>query len=211
MKRITLIVTAAFLLAACNGKGDCVIKGSLPQEIEGVYIVNEDEEVLDSCAVVDGKFALRCGRTALEPVALVMGEYAEPLALVPESSSITVNITGGQASITGSRLSQELAGLQKWAMSTYMDYMDKIEKLYEEEENEAADALIAERGEVICKHCRKVFKSHKNDFVGIQAMILMMRDLDKAEFIGLYESAGEGVKNYPAISSFYKSLEEAGE
>ncbi|MBQ9463306.1 MAG: DUF4369 domain-containing protein [Bacteroidales bacterium] len=211
MKKICLAIGTALLLAACNGGGECIIKGSLPQETGGVYIVNEEEEVLDSCAVVDGKFALRCGRSAVEPVALVMGEYAEPLILVPESSSITVNIDGSQASITGSRLSQELAGLQKWAMSAYMDYMDKIEKLYEDEENEAADALIAERGEVICKHCRKVFKAHKNDYVGIQAMILMMRDLDRAEFFSLYETAGEGVKNYPMIASYYKSFEEAKE
>lgn len=208
MKKVFFLAAALILAAACSESGDCVIKGSVPGDVDTISLINHEEVVLDSCYVLNGKFRFTCERQKEAPVAIVMDKYSDPVPLIPDSGTITVKIGGKNAKISGSKRSRQLNELQNWAINLYMKTSGELEKLFEAKDYAAAEAFVDKRDADIVKHCKPIFKAHKDDYVGVQAMVLMYNKLDKDEFISLYESAAPCVQNDFRLVGYYKTVKK---
>ena len=207
MKKLLVIAAAVALLAACDESEDCVIKGTVPGDVSCVTLIDANRTPIDSCYVADGQFRLVCERHKDAPVAVTVNNYSEPTILVPESSSITLKIgPDGVVSIKGSKASKEFNDLQKWAVNFYMEANNELEKLFAAGDNQGAEDYMDGRNALIVKHCKPIFNAHKDDYVGVQAMVLMHNKLEKEEFLALYEKAGDCVKNDFRVSAYYNSV-----
>jgi len=202
------MAVAAVLFAACSEGGECVIKGSVPEDVSTVSLINQDEVVLDSCYVANGKFRFSCEKKKDVAVALIMDKYADPITLIPDASSITVKVGEKGANISGSKRSKELSALQTWAINMYMTTSGELEKLFEAKDYEAAEAFVDKRDADIIKHCKPIFKAHKDDYVGVQAMVLIYNKLDRNEFVKLYESAGPCVQEDFRLLGYYNNIKK---
>ena len=206
MKKYLILVAVLVLTAACSGGEDCTIKGTVPDDVKTVLLIDRSEHVLDSSFVSNGEFRFVCDRSVEEPVAIKINRYNEPVIIIPDSKEINVKINAKDVSIKGSKLSKEHAALEKWAVNLYMTTSNQLEKLFEAGDTDAADALVDSRDTEIVKHCKPIFKAHKADYVGVLAMVLMQNKLDKKEFLKLYDSAGDCVKNDFRVSVYHDSL-----
>lgn len=197
-----------FLVLAC-APNECLISGTISDTTGTVSLIGDTPSgIIDSCEVRDGKFALKCPRSRELVVAIVRdGNRNDPVVIVPDAKHITVNVSNGGAIVEGSPVTVELQNLQTWAMSTWLDYEEKAMKLIEDGDKAGAKAVTDERYLCIVEHCREVYGKHKHDQAGVQAMHLMMYDMDKDEFLDLF-GRNPLLQKDPVISGFAASLQE---
>ena len=192
MKRILLALITLTMVCACNNQV-CKINGTITDPVDTVRLVHMIDGVLDVAAVKDGTFTLQCPINPEFTVSILRGDDYDPIILVPDSKKITVSMEGNVPVVSGSSLSEELQALQQWCMNTFFA------------------APNAETMKQIADHCREVYLAHKDDAIAPQAMVFLMDQLDKDEFIELYEQGGKAVKADAHIGGYYEHLKSLPE
>ena len=205
MNKLLSFCLSVLAVCACGNKV-CTISGTIDDPVDSVSLVDLSGAELDKCAVVDGAFTLTCPRGPEVGVSILRGELYMPIALIADSKAITVSMADGQPVISGSPLSEALQEFQQWAMATFSDYMQRANALIEEGNQEEADAVNAERHQVLATHCREVYLDHKDDLLGVQAMNLLMFEVDEDEFIELYEQGGKVIQDDAEIGGYYEQV-----
>ncbi|MBP9999017.1 MAG: AhpC/TSA family protein [Bacteroidales bacterium] len=184
MRNTTLIIAASTILAAsvsCSaGAGKCVINGSCEGAAEDAVVYMYDShgrEVLDSAAVVDGKFKFTEARSE-DQTCMVVLDRSRMVVLVPDAAKIDV-VLGEENKVSGSPLTDKL-----------------------NEYNDTGMAKYQEGGmESYVEYCREVFEDNKDNIIGYQAFTDVMYELDLEEFDELYAEAGEKVKSDERIAA----------
>lgn len=226
MKRILFALMALAVLAACNENNDnvCIISGTLTDPVDTVRLVDMSGKVLDVAAVTDGTFALKCEIDPETGVSILRGPlpsgevcyideamgYA-PVSLIPDAKEISVIITDSVPVVSGSPLSQEIQEYQKWAMDTFFGNMENSMALMESGDSIAAENVYAGGMRLIADHSREVYREHKADAIGAQALGLLIDFVDEDEFIALYEQGGKAVKADTQLSDYYNRLKSLPE
>lgn len=193
MKRILFALLMLILFSACNNEQVCKINGTITDSVDTVRLVHMTNGVLDVAAVKDGKFTLQCPIDPEFTVSILRGDDFDPIVLVPDTKKITVAMKDNVPVVTGSPLSEELQALQQWCMNTFFA------------------APNDETMKQIAEHCREVYLQHKNDAIAPQAMIFLMDQIDKDEFIALYEQGGKAIKADANIGGYYEHLKSLPE
>ena len=197
-----LVLVAA--LSAC-GQPVCTINGHLEDPVASVSLVDESG-VVDECDVIDGTFVLKCNKNPEGVVGILRGDGYDPIGLIPDTNEMTVTVIDGKTHVSGSPLSEEYQNLQKWLVSTFMAYNERWAELNREGKREEADLVVAERKKVVSDHCLEIYGNHPSDYVGHQALSIIMEDLPENEFIALYEQGSKLIREDPAISGYYEHL-----
>ena len=192
MKKLFFALLILVMACSCNDQV-CKISGTITDPVDTVRLVHMTEGVLDVAAVKDGKFTLQCPIDSEFPVSILRGDDYDPIVLVPDSKKITVSMKDNVPVVTGSPLSEELQELQQWCMNTFFA------------------APNAETMKQIAEHCREVYLQHKDDAIAPQAMTFLIDQLDKDEFIALYEQGGKAVKADASIGGYYEHLKSLPE
>lgn len=205
MKKILLAIITLATICACN-RQVCKINGTITDPVDTVCLVHMTNGVLDVAAVKNGTFTLQCPIDPEFTVSILRGDDYDPIVLVPDSKKIKVSMEGNIPVVSGSPLSEELQELQQWCMNTFFGNLGKIMAMSEAGDTLGADALNAETMKQIADHCREVYLKHKDNAVAPQALNLMMDQLDKDEFIELYEQGGKAVKADAKIGGYYEHL-----
>jgi len=201
-----LIAVISVLTVCACGEQVCSISGKIDDPVDSVFLVDRFGAELDKCAVVDGAFTLTCPRGPEMGVSVMRGERYAPISLIADSKAITVSMTDGKPVISGSPLSEGLQEFQQWTMATFMDYNQRIMALSEEGKREEAAAVSEELHQVLAARHRKVYLDHKDDLLGMQAMTLLMNEVDEDEFIDLYEQGGKLIQDDAEIGGYYEHL-----
>lgn len=196
------------MLAACSGGGDCIIKGSVPSDVKSVKISGIDGKVLEQCAVENGKFSFTCPRSVEKPIAVTAGKNSEPVIIIPDSKSINLKITGKGTSVKGSKLAEQSLALQKWAVKLYTTTAGEMEKSFQAGDSQGAAEIMNKRDKDIVAHCRPIFNAHKSDYLGVQALVMMINKVDSKEFVKMYESAPEFAKQDFRLSTYYNNVKK---
>lgn len=205
MKKLLIAFVALLMVCSCNNQV-CKISGTISDPVDTVRLVGMMDELLDVSAVKDGTFALQC---AIDPeigVSIIRGEDYDPIALIPDSKKITVSMEDGVPNVSGSPLSQELQALVQWLMTTFFENTNKLVAMQEAGDTLGAEALGVEMNNKIVSHCREVYQEHKNDAIGVQALVILKEFIDEDEFLALYEQGGKAVKNDASIGGYYEHL-----
>ena len=205
MKRILFALITLTMVCACNNQV-CKINGTLTDAVDTVRLVHESGDVLDVAEVKDGTFTLQCPIDSEFAVSILRGNDYDPIVLVPDSKKITISMADNVPVVSGSPLSEELQALQQWCMSTFFESVSKSLAMEEAGDTIGAQALGVETMKQIAEHCREVYLVHKDDAIAPQAMSLMMDQLDKDDFIELYEQGGKAVKADASIGGYYEHL-----
>lgn len=205
MNKFISIVLSMSVVCSC-GHQVCTIKGEISDPVDTVRLFSMTGLLLDQCAVTDGAFILTCEIDPENGVSVSRGEEYDPISLIPDSKEITIAMNEGKPVISGSPLSCELLELQQWALSTFMGYSMQAMSLIEAGDQQGADAVNAEMHKTIASHCRDIYMNHKTDALGMQAMTLMMMDLDEDEFMELYEQGGKVIQENAQIGGYYEHL-----
>ena len=192
MKKILFVLSILVMVCSCN-KQVCKISGTITDPVDSVRLVHITEGVLDVAAVKDGKFTLQCPIDPEFTVSILRGDDYDPIVLVPDSKKITVSMKDNVPVVTGSPLSEELQALQQWCMNTFFA------------------APNAETMKQIAEHCREVYLVHKDDAIAPQAMTFLIDQLDKNDFIALYEQGGKAVKADAELGGYYEHLKSLPE
>ena len=192
MKKILFALSILVMVCSCNNQV-CKIYGAITDPVDSVHLVHSTEGVLDIAAVKDGKFTLQCPIDPEFTVSILRGDDYDPIVLVPDSKKITVSMKDNVPVVTGSPLSEELQALQQWCMSTFFA------------------APNAETMKQIAEHCREVYLVHKDDAIAPQAMTFLIDQLDKNDFIALYEQGGKAVKADAELGGYYEHLKSLPE
>ena len=192
MKRTLFVLLTLVIVCSCN-KQVCTINGTITDPVDSVQLVKMTDGVVDVAAVKDGKFTLQCPIDPEFTVSILRGDDYDPIILVPDSKKITVTMKDKVPVVTGSPLSEELQALQQWCMTTFFA------------------APNAETMKQIAEHCREVYLQHKDDAIAPQAMTFLIDQLDKNDFIALYEQGGKAVKADASIGGYYEHLKSLPE
>jgi thiol-disulfide isomerase/thioredoxin len=210
MKKIFLAFITLTMVCACNNQV-CKINGTITDPVDSVQLVKMTDGVVDVAAVKDGKFTLQCPIDPEFTVSILRGDDYDPIILVPDSKKITVSMEGNIPVVSGSPLSEEFQALQQWCMSTFFENMSKALALEEAGDTAGAQALNAGTMKQIADHCREVYLLHKDDAIAPQAMTFLIDQIDKDEFIELYEQGGKAVKADAHIGGYYEHLKSLPE
>ena len=216
MKRLLFFVMTLTVLCACNDNM-CTISGTLTDPVDTVRLVSMTGELLDVAAVNNGQFTLKCEMNSETGVSVLRGvpsyedpeEGYDPIALIPDTKKIKVAVTDGVTVVSGSPLSEELQEFQQWSMNTFFENLEKIMALVEADDTIGADKLNAEMSDQMASHCREVYLQHTKDALGVQALGMLLdweRDMDKEDFLALYEQGGNAVKENAEIGGYYEYL-----
>ena len=193
MKKLLFAFLTLTMLYACNNEQVCKISGTITDPVDSVRLVHMTNGVLDVAAVKNGTFTLQCPIDPEFTVSILRGEDYDPINLIPDTKKITVTVTDGMPAVSGSPLSEELQALQQWCMNTFF-----------------ADPN-AETMKQIAEHCREVYLQHKDDAIAPQAMSFLIDQIDKDDFIALYEQGGKAVKADASIGGYYEHLKSLPE
>lgn len=193
MKRILFALLTLTMFYACNNEQVCKINGTITDPVDTVRLVHMTNGVLDVAAVKDGKFTLQCPIDPEFIVSILRGDNYDPINLIPDTKKITVSMKDNVPVVTGSPLSEELQALQQWCMNTFF-----------------ADPN-AETMKQIAEHCREVYLQHKDDAIAPQAMSFLIDQIDKDDFIALYEQGGKAVKADASVGGYYEYLKSLPE
>ena len=205
MKKIISIALSVSAICSC-GHQVCTIKGEISDLIDTVRLFSMPGSLVDLCAVSDGAFTLTCEIDPENVVSVSRGENYDPISLIPDTKEIFITMDEGKPVVSGSPLSRELQELQQWALSTFMENNMKAMSLIEAGDQQSADAMMAQMHKTIASHCREIYINHKTDALGIQAMTLMMMDLDEDDFIELYEQGGKVIQEDAQIGGYYEHV-----
>ena len=190
MKKILFALIALVMVCSCN-KQVCTIKGTITDPVDTVRLVHMTNGVLDVAAVKNGTFTLQCPIDPEFTVSILRGDNYDPINLIPDTKKITVSMKDNIPVVAGSPLSEELQALQQWCMNTFFD------------------APNAETMKKIAEHCREVYLVHKDDAIAPQAMSFLIDQIDKDDFIALYEQAGKAIQADANIGGYYEYLKSS--
>lgn len=205
MNKFISIVLSISAICSC-GQQICTIRGEISDPVDSVRLFSMKGSLVDQCAVTDGAFTLTCEIDSENGVSVSRGENYDPISLIPDTKEIIITMDEGKPVVSGSPLSNELQELQQWALSTFMENSMKAMSLIEAGDQKGADAINAEMHKTIASHCREIYLNHKTDALGMQAMTLMMMDLDEDEFMELYEQGGKVIQEDAQIGGYYEHL-----
>ena len=169
----------------------CTINGTITDPVDTVRLVHMTNGVLDVAAVKNGTFTLQCPIDPEFTVSILRGDNYDPINLIPDTKKITVSMKDNIPVVAGSPLSEELQALQQWCMNTFFD------------------APNAETMKKIAEHCREVYLVHKDDAIAPQAMSFLIDQIDKDDFIALYEQAGKAIQADANIGGYYEYLKSS--
>ena len=206
-KSLSWLIAAisGFAVCACVEQV-CTISGTIDDPVDSVFLVDLSGAELDKCAVVDGAFTLTCPRGPEMGVSVRRGERYAPISLIADSKAITVSMADGKPVVSGSPLSEGLQELQQWTIATFSDYMQRVNALIEEGNREEAASVGEELNQVLATRHREVYMDHKDDLLGMQAMNLLMNEVDEDVFIDLYEQGGKVIQDDAEIGGYYEHL-----
>ena len=193
MKKLLFALFTLTMFYACNNEQVCKINGTITDPVDSVRLVHMTNGVLDVAAVKNGTFTLQCPIDPEFTVSILRGEDYDPINLIPDTKKITVTVTDGMPAVSGSPLSEELQALQQWCMNTFFA------------------APNAETMKQIAEHCKEVYLQHKDDAIAPQAMSFLIDQIDKDDFIALYEQGGKAVKADASIGGYYEHLKSLPE
>ncbi len=205
MKKISLFFVSLLAVMSCGSKV-CTIKGSFTDPVDSVSLVNTTGDVIDNCILADGSFTLKCEIDPKTFVCLMRGNSGSPIPLIPDVKEINLSIEEGKPVISGSPLSTELQEFQNWVIDAFMENNAKALPLIDAGDQEAADALSDNMHKKIAARSKEVYLNHKSDALGLQAMFIMMEDIDADEFIALYEQADKFIQADGKIGGYYEHL-----
>lgn len=211
MKKILFTLITLVMVCACNNEQVCKINGTITDPVDTVRLVHMTDGVLDVAAVKDGTFNLQCPIDPEFTVSILRGDDYDPIMLVPDTKKITVSMEDNVPVVSGSPLSEELQALQQWCMSTFFEGMGKSMAMAEAGDTVRAEAVTVETMKQIAEHCREVYLVHKDDAIAPQAMMFLMDQIDKDEFISLYEQGGKAIQADANIGGYYESLKSLPE
>lgn len=205
MKKISLFFVSLLAVMSCGSKV-CTIKGSFTDPVDSVSLVNTTGDVIDNCILADGSFTLKCEIDPKTFVCVMRGNSGSPIPLIPDVKEINLSIEEGKPVISGSPLSTELQEFQNWVIDAFMENNAKALPLIDAGDQEAADALSDNMHKKIAARSKEVYLNHKSDALGLQAMFIMMEDIDADEFIALYEQADKFIQADGKIGGYYEHL-----
>ena len=206
-----LFLATTFLLAmSCSSTPQCSIKGTVTSQLDSVWLVDMDGKTLAASAVQDGAFAFTCDRSTTSVVTILNKDQTARLPLIPDVKEIQVNISDGSAVSTGSPLSEELQGFQKWLMQQFNDANATAMALYADGKDDEAGAVMEGMHKTLADHCKEVYLQHLQDPIGIQAMNFLIDAIPDEEFISLYEQGGDIIRSDASIGGYYESLTQTG-
>ena len=208
MKKILFALITILIVCSCN-KQVCKINGTITDPVDTVRLVHMTNGVLDVAAVKNGTFTLQCPIDPEFTVSILRGDDYDPIVLVPDSKKITVSMKDNIPVVSGSPLSEELQALQEWCMSTFFEGVSQSMALQEAGDMVGAEAIDKETMIRIAEHCREVYLVHKDDAIAPQAMTFLIDQIDKDEFIALYEQGGKAVHADANIGGYYEYLKSS--
>ena len=141
-------------------------------------------------------------------VPITAGKNSEPVIIIPDAKSIDLKITEKGASVKGSKLAQQSLDLQKWAVKLYTTTASEMEKSFQAGDSQGAAEIMNKRDEEIAAHCRPIFNAHKSDYLGVQALVMMINKVDSKEFVKMYESLPELARQDFRLSAHYNNVKK---
>ena len=193
MKKLLFAFLTFTMFYACNNEQVCTINGTIADPVDTVRLVHMTNGVLDVAAVKDGTFTLQCPIDPEFTVSILRGDNYDPIVLIPDTKKITVSMKDNMPVVSGSPLSEELQALQQWCMNTFFA------------------APNAETMKQIAEHCREIYLVHKDDGIAPQAMVFLIDQIDKEDFIALYEQGGKAIHEDANIGGYYEHLKSMPE
>ena len=206
MKKALLFVFIAVTICACR-PGVCTIHGVVTSQLDSLWLMDEEENPIDSCAVQDGAFTFTTDQSTTLVCGIMSQDKSIRIPLIPDAKDIQVTIGDGPATVTGSPLTEEYMSLQQWLLQQFNDATGKAMGLIADGKSEEGAAVMEEMHKALADHCKEVYLNHLEDPVGNQAMTFLIDDaIPDEEFIDLYQMGGDLIMNDASLGGYYESL-----
>ena len=206
MKKVLLFVFMAAAICACR-PNVCTIHGVVTSQVDSLWLIDTEENPIDSCAVQDGAFAFTTDRSTTSICGIWSKDESIRIPVIPETKDIEVIIGDGPAIVTGSPLTEEYNSLQQWLLQQFNDANEKAMELIKDGKSEEGAAVMKEMHKTLADHCKEVYLNHLDDPVGSQAMVFLKDGvIPDEEFIDLYQKGGDLIKNDASLGGYYESL-----
>ena len=204
---ILLIAAAASLEMACSSTPKCTIHGAVTSQLDSLWLIDAEENPIDSCDVQDGAFTFTTDQSTTSICGIMSKDLSIRVPLIPDVNDIQVTIGDGPAIVTGSPLTEEYTSLQQWLLQQYNDASEKAMGLIKDGKSEEGAATMKEMHKMLADHCKELYLNHREDPVGKQALTFLMDGvIPDEEFIDLYQTGGDLIKNDANLGGYYESL-----
>ena len=210
MKKVLLFVFMAAAICACR-PNVCTIHGVVTSQVDSLWLIDTEENPIDSCAVQDGAFAFTTDRSTTSICGIWSKDESIRIPVIPETKDIEVIIGDGPAIVTGSPLTEEYNSLQQWLLQQFNDANEKAMELIKDGKSEEGTAVMKEMKQMLADHCKEVYLKHLDDPVGDQAMVFLLEGaIPDEEFIDLYKKGGDLIHNDAKLGGYYEFLTQSG-
>ena len=174
-----------------------------------VYIIGADG-VADSVKVKDGTFSYSgCkDETKLYTVMLRFPGRTERdtrfiATFVPDSELINIDLDY-PVTVTGSPLTDAVNSFQEQVMNLYYE-QEEVSPEGAEEDPAVADSLYRARMQKIVSLSRETYLANTENVLGLQAISLLVTELDRAELEALLELGGESIRENKQLKELIES------
>ncbi|MBR6466044.1 MAG: AhpC/TSA family protein [Bacteroidales bacterium] len=228
MKRIALLIVALAAVAgvSCrNGAETYVIKGQVSDSLAKVpgvkaLLMHEDNSI-DTCVVVDGKFEFsgKADKLSSAVVFLSTPENPQPDFGVAEimprffipvikEEGITEVFIGDEVKVNSGELSKRILDFQKTMLGLQIEINNKLDS---DPDEETALKFIDSIGSQMLEKLKEFYEKNTDNVIGLNAFGLLVSELDADDIIRYWDMASDGIKADKDFRSMLEmSLSEKG-
>lgn len=205
MKKILYSLAILALAVAC-GPNTLTVEGTIAEgetfPIDQLVYLVDGDNVLDSTAVTDGKFALKAAANP-EKIYGVTANFRNRLprdrywkfGVIGEKGTVKLVFAPSSAACTlsGSKINDDMIALNEGINALNQDYREKVSALPDDAEAEA-EALYEEMMAQIKDLCIKAIDGNKNNYIALYALQNIIYDLPLEELDGILDKCGKFVR-----------------
>ncbi len=191
MKKLLYSLLILALAASC-GKGNITVNGSIAEgqtypSSQLLYFM-DGKTVLDSCAVVDGKFTLKAPANPqkMYRICISPSERIWNFGIIAEKGTFPVTMTAkpGDCTIDKAPLNQRYADFNQELQDVVTEYRDKLNALDDDAEEEAEE-IYEELTDNIKDLSLEAIKKNPDNYIARAALMNVIYDLDLDELKGI--------------------------
>ena len=212
MKRIALLIVALAAVAGVScrneAEGTYVIKGQVSDSLAKVpgakaLLLNDDNSI-DTCVVVDGRFEFsgKADKLSNAVVFISTPENPQPdfsvaeimppffLPVIKEEGTTEVFI-GDQVNVTSGELSQRILDYQKTMCGLQIEINRKLDS---EPDEETALRFIDSINRQMGEKLKEFYEKNTDNAIGLNVLNILLPDLSAEDIVRYWDMASDGIK-----------------